>query len=48
MDMNLQENYINLESGNFVVFFPNDVHAPNLSIKDDTEIKKVIVKIAVN
>ncbi len=40
-------NYINVEKGNFAIFFPNDVHAPMLSIEDDIEIKKVIVKVAV-
>ncbi len=40
-------NYVNVEKGNFVIFYPNDVHAPMLSVEDDTEIKKVIVKVAV-
>lgn len=39
-------NYINLKEGEFVVFYPNDVHAPMLYNKQSEEIKKVIVKIA--
>ncbi len=41
-------NYINLKEGEFVVFYPNDVHAPMLSVDDNTDIKKVIVKILIN
>jgi len=37
--------FINVEEGNFTVFYPNDVHAPMLSIDTPQDIKKVIVKI---
>ena len=40
-------NYIDVNEGDFVMFYPNDVHAPMLSVEDDEEIKKVIVKIAI-
>lgn len=40
-------NYINVQEGDFVMFYPNDVHAPMLSVENDEEIKKVIVKIAI-
>ncbi len=40
-------NYINVYEGDFVVFYPNDVHAPMLSVENSEEIKKVIVKIAI-
>lgn len=39
-------NFINVDEGEFTVFYPQDVHAPMLSVKKDIEIKKVIVKIA--
>lgn len=39
-------NFINVTEGDFVVFYPQDVHAPMLSVEDDIEIKKVIVKVA--
>ena len=39
--------FINVEEGNFTVFYPNDVHAPMLSVEKTSEIKKVIVKIAI-
>ena len=40
-------NYINLKQGEFVVFYPNDVHAPMLAVSELENIKKVIVKVAV-
>ena len=39
--------YIDVKEGSFVIFYPNDVHAPMLSVDSSEEIKKVIVKIAV-
>ena len=40
-------NYINVQEGDLVMFYPNYVHAPMLSVENDEEIKKVIVKIAI-
>lgn len=40
-------NYIDVNENDFVIFYPNDVHAPMLSVKEDVEIKKVIVKIKI-
>ena len=39
-------NFVDVQEGDFVIFYPNDVHAPMLSVKEPTDIKKVIVKIA--
>ncbi len=41
-------NYINLEEGEFIIFYPNDVHAPMLSVNNSENIKKVIIKIAID
>lgn len=38
-------NYVDVKEGNFVIFYPNDVHAPMLNYADSRAIKKVIVKI---
>ena len=38
-------NFIDVKEGDFVIFYPNDVHAPMLSVKDESDVKKVIVKI---
>ena len=40
-------NFVNVYEGDFVVFYPNDVHAPMLSIKESKNIKKVIVKVKI-
>ncbi len=38
-------NFINVDGGYFVIFYPNDVHAPMLRVDKQEKIKKVIVKI---
>ncbi len=38
-------NFVNVDKGNFVIFFNTDVHAPMLSVENNQQIKKVIVKI---
>ena len=38
-------NYINLEEGEFIIFYPNDVHAPMLRVDKAEKIKKVIIII---
>ena len=43
---NGKANYIDVYEGSFVIFYPNDVHAPMLSVSDNEVIKKVIVKVA--
>ena len=40
-------NFINVKAGDFVVFYPNDVHAPMLAVEKSKSIKKVIVKILI-
>lgn len=40
-------NYINLSKGEFVIFYPDDIHAPVLNADENKEIKKVIVKIKI-
>lgn len=39
--------FINVFENNFVIFYPNDVHAPMLSVDEQMDIKKVIVKIKI-
>jgi len=39
--------FVNVQEGDFTVFFPNDVHAPMLACETSEEIKKVIVKIKI-
>ena len=42
-----QFNFVDVKEGDFVIFYPNDVHAPMLACNEPLEIKKVIVKIAI-
>ena len=39
-------NFVDVQEGDFVIFYPNDVHAPMLSVNEPINVKKVIVKIA--
>lgn len=41
-------NFIGVKAGDFVIFYPDDVHAPMLAYDKPEEIKKVIVKIALD
>ena len=40
----LAKDYFNVAKGDFVIFFPQDAHAPAIT---DVTMKKVIVKVAV-
>lgn len=35
-----------LQQGQFAIFFPSDLHMPNLKIKEPQRVKKVVIKIA--
>ncbi len=37
--------YYIAEPGTFYLFFPGDAHRPNIKVDNDTEVKKVVVKI---
>lgn len=36
-----------LEQGMFAIFFPTDLHMPNIKVKDPVPVKKVVMKISV-
>ncbi|MFA7228945.1 MAG: YhcH/YjgK/YiaL family protein [Melioribacteraceae bacterium] len=38
-------NFITAEEGQFVLFFPTDIHMPQLAINIPREVKKVVVKV---
>ena len=40
-------NFVDVKEGEFVIFYPDDVHAPMLAVDEPKTIKKVIVKIAI-
>jgi YhcH/YjgK/YiaL family protein len=37
-----------LEKGMFAIFFPSDLHMPNIKVSTPMAVKKVVIKIAVN
>ena len=39
--------YLTLRAGDFAVFFPEDAHKPNMAIGEPIQVKKAVVKIAV-
>jgi YhcH/YjgK/YiaL family protein len=38
--------FVTVKSGNFAIFFPEDVHAPNMAVDTPSAVKKVVVKVA--
>jgi biofilm protein TabA len=43
----LQPTPVNLRAGDFVVFFPEDGHAPGLECGGPAEVRKVVIKVRV-
>ena len=39
--------FIQLSAGDFVIFYPNDLHMPTLMIGEPATVKKVVMKISV-
>ncbi len=39
--------FVQVNEGEFVMFFPDDAHMPGLKIKENEEIRKVVVKIKI-
>jgi YhcH/YjgK/YiaL family protein len=39
--------YVLLNSGEFTLFYPNDLHMPGMKVKEELKIKKVVVKILI-
>ena len=44
---NITEDFYKISEGEFFVFFPHDAHKPALKIKENKNVKKVIVKAGV-
>jgi YhcH/YjgK/YiaL family protein len=40
-------NYITLYPGQFIIFFPSDIHQPELFTRQPTLVKKVVIKVKV-
>ena len=42
------DEYQHIKEGEFIVLFPNDAHKPSITPNTKQEVKKVVVKVAVN
>ena len=42
------ENYRNAEPGKFFLFFPEDAHRPTVKASENTNVRKVVVKVRIN
>lgn len=40
-------NYVKATPDNFVIFFPEDVHRPTMKTSENSEVKKIVVKILI-
>ncbi|MGX5820989.1 YhcH/YjgK/YiaL family protein [Chitinophaga lutea] len=40
--------FTRLQAGDFAIFFPTDLHMPNLADGTPVQVKKVVIKVAVN
>ena len=47
LSCNITETYQILESGEFLVLFPQDAHQPSLSLDKKSNVKKVVVKVKI-
>ena len=45
-DINVEEEYLELNKGEFLVLYPHDAHKPSISKTQKTRVKKVVVKVA--
>ncbi len=39
--------YVQLNDGEFAVFFPDDAHKPGLKVSEKEEVRKIVIKISV-
>ena len=42
-----EKEYFKIKEGEFFVFFPHDAHKPALKVKENKQVKKVIVKVMI-
>ena len=42
-----EEEFFKIKEGEFFVFFPHDAHKPALKVKENKQVKKVIVKVMI-
>ena len=47
-DINCTEEFVELKEGQFVIFYPHDAHKPSINLAKKSNVKKVVVKVALN
>lgn len=47
LDCNVEEEYVSLEEGQFVILYPQDAHKPSIDYKGKQFVKKVVVKVKI-
>lgn len=47
LNCNTKEEFYKIKEGEFFVFFPHDAHKPAIKVKENKNVKKVIVKVHV-
>lgn len=46
-NINCEEEFLELNEGQFLILYPHDAHKPSISKKEKNTVKKVVVKVAV-
>lgn len=46
-DIKIKDEYFELKTGQFMIFFPNDAHKPSISLNEKSTVKKIVVKVAI-
>lgn len=47
-EKNALAQYYELQKGDFMVLFPNDIHKPSININGEKKVKKVVIKVPIN
>ncbi len=46
-NIKIEEEYLALDKGQFLIFYPHDAHKPSISKDEKKKVKKVVVKVAI-
>ena len=47
-DINCAEEFVELKEGQFVILYPHDAHKPSINLVEKSNVKKVVIKVALN
>lgn len=46
-NINCDDEYLELNEGTFLILYPHDAHKPSISLSEASNVKKVVIKVAV-